>query len=369
MKIEGELLDACRDSFEMISAREHEELSRLQADRHVCAHPAFVEPDRVFRPSPEMVRAHIAIAVEALLEKGPTPGRRTLDAFKAESLGLAWPNDIADLTEHLRARYIHNSRSSLRRNLAVLVVKGCVLGMPDVDPQKVELLRQRLSRTAQVLDQIDHEELGIALRQVVRARAETSGLTDAQLLVSIGTLGNLNSFWAALPATTHPLAVALVLNATLEDLQSSGALRGDVADTNVQAAIMTRIAGLPTDDVTTTVQRAPSSLLVQPALDALYESGSWRTGERRMADVLRLAEYLDIAALEKVFETLRVNGQVREASDMPALVAALYDATIHLPGAADRWKTLSEDLVARAPDVHDWYAYPQLAAKVAQHEG
>ena len=37
--------------------------------------------DRVFRATPELVRAHIATAVEALLEKGPTPGRKTLDAF------------------------------------------------------------------------------------------------------------------------------------------------------------------------------------------------------------------------------------------------------------------------------------------------
>lgn len=223
----------------------------------------------MFRATPELVRAHIATAVDALLEKGPTPGRKTLDAFMTESLGYSWPSDINDLTAHLRTRYIDNSKASLRRNLAVVVIKGCLLGVADVEPQKVELLRQRLSRTAQVLDQIDHDELVAALQQVVRARAEMPGLTDEQLLRAIGTLGNLNAFWSALPATTQPLAVALIRGAPLEDLQAAGALRGDVADPGVEAAIKVRVSNIPIDDVTTTIQRSPSSVLVQPALTAL----------------------------------------------------------------------------------------------------
>ena len=365
-EVEGNLLNECRVTFEMISTREHEELSRLQSDRHVCAHPAFVEPDRVFRPTPELVRSHIATAVEAVLEKGPTPGRKTLDAFLAESLGYAWPRDITDLTNHLRARYVHNSRASLRRNLALVVVKGCVLGVPDVPTDKEEMLRQRLSQTAQVLEQIDHAELTSALQQVVRVRAETPGLTDEQLLRSIGTLGNLASFWTALPDTTQPSVVALVHNAPLEDLQTAGALRGDVADPAVDAAVKDRVASIPVEDITTTIQRSPSTVLVQPAIAALADSASWRTGERRMADIVRLAEFIDLDALHQVLEILRTNSQVREAADVPGLVNALFDATSHLPGAFAAWKQASEDLQSRQADPNDWYAYPGLAVRVTE---
>lgn len=88
-----------------------------------------------------------------------------------------------------------------------------------------------------------------------------------------------------------------------------------------------------------------------------------------MADILRLSEYLDLPALEQIFETLRTNSQVREAADVPTLVEALYDATIHLPGAPAAWNKLSAELQSRQPDPGSWYAYPGLAARVASQEG
>ncbi|MEO3775462.1 hypothetical protein ABGB16_01145 [Micromonospora sp. B11E3] len=61
-KVERDLLHLCRDKFELLSDREVDELERLRKDRHVCAHPAFVRPDEVFEPTPELVRVHLGTA-------------------------------------------------------------------------------------------------------------------------------------------------------------------------------------------------------------------------------------------------------------------------------------------------------------------
>ena len=88
--IERNLLTVAHETFEFIEHRELKELERLRVDRHVCAHPAFVRPTEVFEPPPELVRAHVATAVDAVLSKGPTPGRRAIERFKEEIKRGCW---------------------------------------------------------------------------------------------------------------------------------------------------------------------------------------------------------------------------------------------------------------------------------------
>ena len=80
----------------------------------------------VFEPPPELVRAHIATAVDAVLSKGPTPGRRAIERFKEEIKRDSFPRSQDDLARYLRARYFEPGKSSLRRGLAALIVKNCL---------------------------------------------------------------------------------------------------------------------------------------------------------------------------------------------------------------------------------------------------
>ena len=68
----------------------------------MCAHPAFVAPDEVFAPSPELVRAHLAVAVDTVPSKPPTPGKKALERFEAEIAGNAFPEDLDELTARRR---------------------------------------------------------------------------------------------------------------------------------------------------------------------------------------------------------------------------------------------------------------------------
>jgi len=68
-QFENDLLDKCRDCFELINGRDHLVLSRLKHDRNSCAHPAFVAPDQVFTPTAELARSHLVAAVDTVLEQ------------------------------------------------------------------------------------------------------------------------------------------------------------------------------------------------------------------------------------------------------------------------------------------------------------
>ena len=366
-KIEQGLLDACRDTFQFIGAREHEELTRLQRDRHLCAHPAFVRAEEVFAPTPEACRAHLAVAVDAVLSRPPTPGRTAIDRFIQEARGYAWPTSRDALAAHLRAAYFERSRPSLRRNLLQVIVKGCLIA-PDGDAR----LRSRMADAAHAVDMISPAELASAIQDIVRRREDTSGLTDLELLNLVGGLGDLPATWTALPATSHPRVVALVTSAPLDDLVASDVVRANIAESTVANAVLERLVPLEASELRSVVERQPSHVLVPFALSQLGAAGSWRSAETRMDGlVLPLAAYLDLDDLRQVHAALQNNDQVREASGMPPSVERLFEQTCDLQGALAMWRVMSDWLrtQGRNGDPNDWYAYPGLAAKVAARGG
>lgn len=361
--LERGLLDKARDDFELIVGREHTELVRLLEDRHVCAHPAFVDPERVFAPTAELCRSHMSTAVDAVLRHGPSPGRKAIERFVAETKGTAWPATLPELAGHLRAAYIGRGKEVLRRNLALLVVKGC-LDPPDRDEQ----IWRRLSKTAHALDSIAPSLLELALREVVAKREQTTGLPEAQLLRLVGALGDLAPVWHALPATSVPRVVAAVSTADIDELIRLHAFGSVVSQPDVEDAISNRLAALDHDLLVRAVATQPSARLVPRAVALLQSAGGWRTGEARMRDlILPLASVLDIEGLKGVHEALRINSQVREASGVPPMLTALFAQTADLPGALPEWRALSDWLQTqgRGGDPNDWYAYPDLAREVA----
>lgn len=361
--LERGLLDKARDDFELIAGREHAELLRLLEDRHICAHPAFVDPDRVFAPTAELCRTHMSTAVDAVLQHGPSPGRKSIDRFVAETKGAAWPATLPELAGHLRAAYIGRGKEVLRRNLAILVVKGC-LDPPDGDEQ----IWRRLSQTAHALDSIAPNLLELALREVVAKREQATGLPATQLLRLVGALGDLMPAWLALPTTSVPRVVAAVATADPEELIRLRVVGSVVQQPDVDEAVSNRVAALEEDLLVQAVATQPSSRLVPRAVSLLQSAGGWRTGEARMRDlVLPLAAVLDLEGLRGVHEALRVNSQVREASGVPPMLTALFGMTVNVPGALSEWHDLSGWLQSqgRAGDPNDWYAYPDLAREVA----
>jgi hypothetical protein len=367
MELERALLDKARNDFELIAPREHVELKRLLDDRHVCAHPAFVNPDVVFAPTPELCRGHLAVAVDAVLKHGPTPGRKALDRFITEVQSSSWPSGRREMEEYLRARYVEHGKETLRRNLAVVVIKWC-LDPPDGS----NVVARRLSEVAHALEIIAPALLDTALTDVLTRREETAGLSDTQLLRMVGALGDLDATWRALPASSHPRVVAAVTNASNRELVDGAVFTSCPGNTAVSSALDHRLAHLERSELAEVVGSSPEPILVRHSLRHLKDAGSWRGGEECMRVlVLPLACHFGLEDLCAVHEVLRENDQVRLASGMPQMIEDLFAETVHIPRALDAWQRISDWLLTqgRDGDPSDWYAYPELGRQVAAARG
>ena len=75
MLFEREILNMAKKDFELISQQEYEDLSRLQSDRHRCAHPSMNSSEDVYQPSAELARYHLRNAVIHMLQHPPLQER------------------------------------------------------------------------------------------------------------------------------------------------------------------------------------------------------------------------------------------------------------------------------------------------------
>ncbi len=362
-KLEAELLDVTRDQLELIDAREMEELERLRRDRHVCAHPAFVGIDEVFAPTPELVRAHMATAVDAVLSEGPTPGKRAIARFEAEVTRDAFPETVDSLADYLRERYFQHGKKSLRKNLAEVVIKYC-LDPPNGDAR----IRQRASASAHALASIEPELLEQALTSVVRRREENVGLSDEQLLHFAGTLGDLAVAWDAIPESSLGRVHSLLKSASKAALIGANVLSSDLHGEAAEI-VAERLHELDPTELGLVIVGRPNLKFVEVAIGALNSSGSYRTAEHNMENlVLPLAAVMEAEHVKRVLDSVQTNDQIRYAAKMPNLLVQFFEGTRRVRGETyEEWVRLCEWLSGSADggDPSGYYAYPQLRERVS----
>jgi len=88
---EAYLLDEIKKRTTLLSSAEHSDLKNIHAKRHLSAHPILTEADLLLEPTPEIVRAYIRAALEALLTKPP---------FLTKNIVAQLATDIAEI-KHL----------------------------------------------------------------------------------------------------------------------------------------------------------------------------------------------------------------------------------------------------------------------------
>ena len=119
LEYERNILKKVREKFELITAREFDELKRLQEDRDLCAHPNTGENGELLVPDAELVRAHIVSVWRAVLSQKPCSGKMTLEIFEGEIASASW----VERSEYLEKRFFENSRSSVKRSIIKRLVK------------------------------------------------------------------------------------------------------------------------------------------------------------------------------------------------------------------------------------------------------
>src|SRR5208283_4206051 len=110
------MLCCCRSATLNLSGlprkQSHEtiDLKRLQEDRNLCAHPAFVSDDALFSPTPELARAHITHAILHLLSRPPVQGKQLISRFDRDLKGGSFPNKLDEIEVVLRQNYLAQAK-------------------------------------------------------------------------------------------------------------------------------------------------------------------------------------------------------------------------------------------------------------------
>jgi hypothetical protein len=89
--IEREILDKANTDLLLLAPHEYTSFIRLQEDRNLCAHPAFIVEDELYQPTPELVRAHIAHALHHLLIHAPLQGKAAIERFFIDLVSPSYP--------------------------------------------------------------------------------------------------------------------------------------------------------------------------------------------------------------------------------------------------------------------------------------
>ncbi|NYG59340.1 hypothetical protein BJ980_002263 [Nocardioides daedukensis] len=375
---ERSILEECERSFELITSRERVALARLYEDRNLCAHPAFIEPGEVFAATPELVRSHLAAAVDCALSLPPVSGKKIVENLQRDLDSNSWPRD-ADVADYVREQYFSRTRDSVQLNLVKLIVK-CAVRPPaaaDLSTASPNQVAHRCRVAVNAVNDVRPDVLQRGLEAVVAAWVRSGAVTDEVLLRLVGALGHLSCTWQVIDGGTRARLAALLESAPVGSLiEERTFASGPPAEPTMLASYNTAIQAATADfqDLDTLVRRPTldSRQWVAPAVEALANAGSFRSAESRLRCVLRLAPVLTADDLATAAASIRGNNQIYQASDTPELLSNLFRETQGVPGGGEVWLDLAQglhdDYMADHTDADGYFSYSGLLAEVAASE-
>ncbi|MGW1807190.1 hypothetical protein [Streptomyces sp. NPDC002078] len=362
----GHLLDTAL-AVELIDAVQHRKLNQLRLDRNLCAHPSLGPLGDVFAPSLEDARAHLAVALDALLVHSPGQGAKVV--ARIQTL-LA---DTAFIGEDFIAQTYYDQvrRPAVRRRLINLVTKHALLEIEAKDLNAREIA-DRAAVCLTAFARRDRDLVRNELRHLVPDLSQKPA--EAQLR-AVGRLGHLDLFWE----TTDPVLRDQIngVVAGIDPFASSLAphhltLLSLVAVDEARAllpALEPVFLQLPLLPKAAVIKRRPGRFFAPMLAGMLRDAERYRVAETVCHDaVLKCASFLTTEDLTALLNAWVNNVDCREAAEMPENALTLYRATVHLPGAVEAWRAFT----TRAKEFRsDWeyYHYTEVAAQLPPPPG
>jgi hypothetical protein len=188
-KIENELVDDAASRFQLLSPHEATDMRRLQQDRHLCAHPAFIREEQLFSPEPELPRVHIVHAISHVLSQSPVQGKVAIGRLIADVRGIAFPETAAAVERYVYSKYLERRKDSLLRNLIQ------VLTAEVFDEATTLIVRRKLLLTLGAISRRDPGSYEAALRD---ALGKYAGATMEHLAALLELVASDPRVWGLL---------------------------------------------------------------------------------------------------------------------------------------------------------------------------
>lgn len=340
--IESTLLTKANSDLQLLAPHEHAALSRLQEDRHLCAHPAFVVEDQLYQPSPELVRAHIVHALQHVLVHAPLQGKSAIARFDADLLGPAFPVTADDIGTFVRTKYLDRAKDVLVVNL----IKAIIVAPFGAERPKYA------SKT---------RTLAIVLREIAKAKTAIYDSTmpglvadkiehvpDGVLLSICPYLENDPRIWDWLKGPDRTRIRRLLETSSVDDLKEHAAFDA-FAIPATAAVLLDRFNGFNDTAKASIIAEHPRKELVPAGIVLFQNVGSWRYAEQiGQSVILPLAPCFAAADLQAALAAAADNGQIWDAAGMPEILEQLFDQTKRLlPASRPHWQAFLAAMGAR----------------------
>jgi len=198
--VESRVLDTAV-TLELIDATQRVQLERLREDRNLCAHPSLRPMGELFEPPLEYARAHLVVALDAVLVHPASQGRKVVEAFAAHIIDPGFLGDPL----HIAHAFFRQVRPTARRRVVEFAAKHAMLepALPDhpaVAPADVA------DRMAQCLRIFAAEDRSLVAEMVAKFAERWSRLPQVEIQRrTLVRLGDLDAFWNGLnePMRSH----------------------------------------------------------------------------------------------------------------------------------------------------------------------
>jgi hypothetical protein len=358
--IESDLLKIANDKLLLLAPHEYDALRRLQEDRNLCAHPAFVVEDKLYQPTPELVRAHHIHALQHLLVHAPLQGKSAVARLEADILSPSFPTSSQDIGTYLRSKYLDRAKDVL-----VTTLIKSLLTAPFGAERAKFIGKERL--LAQTLREVAGAKTAIydqVVPQFVALRFEAVG--DDVLLKVCTYLEADARIWTWISDPVRLRVRTLLASVALAELKAFSAFDA-FAIPELANVLMARFDAFDQDTQIGVIADYPRREFVDRAISIYANSSGWRTAEMLgHAIIVRLAPVFTADDIRKVLEAVVGNSQVSEAAGTPAILATVFElAGTVFDEARPHWQNFVDRMTAKqGGEVADFYAYPGIRAKL-----
>lgn len=359
--IESDLLNVANDQLQLFAPHEFEALERLQRDRNLCAHPAFIVEDELYQPSLELVRSHIVHALQHLLLHAPLQGKSAIARFDVDITSLSFPTNSEDIGTYIRSRYLDRAKDVLVTNLIKALISA-----PFGDERARFAGRSRL--LAMTLGEIAKAKTSIYDATVPSYVAQKFDTVEDDVLLSICTFLEIDPrIWEWLSEPVRLRVKRLLETADVEALKAHAAFDGFVIP-ELSEILLDRFDGFDSNTQTSIISEHPKRELVRPGIEIYSQAGGYRIAEAwGQSIILSLTPFLTADDIRVLLEAVQENGQIWCAGGTPDILDAVFDSTRHLlPETRPYWQAFVDVRIDHNNgDTEDYYSYPGLQQRLA----
>lgn len=359
--IERQLLDTANKKLQLLAPHEHEAFKRLFADRHLCAHPAFITDDEIFQPTPELVRSHLIHALHYLLIHAPLQGKSAVSRFEVDILSASYPASGPAIGKYLRARYLDRGKDALVVNL----IKGILTAPFGTDRAKFAGKERQLTMS---LREIAAAKMVIYDQTVPPFVANRFDVVPDEVLLNLCPYLEADTrIWDWVSEPVRIRARTLLSTAALDDLKAAYAFDA-FAIPELATVLLARFDAFDEATQINIISENPRREFIPRAIEVYQQAQGWRHAESLgRALIVPLANQFAPEHIQAMLDAVADNDQIKMASGTSTILESVFELSRSvLDDARPHWQAFVDRLSGEYGNPNHSYAYPKIRAKLAR---